>query len=393
MRILEEYRIVIPQKLRKELEESINIEMIEEVISDGSGEVEIPFNGTKTCVELELLLEKLVKFLGPLQNDLPIFCFFHHLGSRFFVKCVEKKYSELLYETSLPLTNNPTSYEISTNMLHLAVEGTIAVVLDAVKGNITLKHMQLELSKDTSEEFVLFEFFTKVFHKYHEPQGHTGIEALLSLARFRNGMLIIEEMCTQCELVHCLEDSTFQELCEYADILRIPETIVLHKAPKIKASFCKNLPNYNGNFDVYFELFNELKNSFAYIQFCRKMGFVGEEGKRSFYAQRNLITQEIQYMLEQRALDDLWDAYTTLYYFIDSSITYHAWINGLKQLGNIETRVTQIKALQQHSILQLEQLFSRQEVSILTILSSIISVFMIIEPNKRCYLEAITDPV
>ena len=393
MRILEEYRIMIPQKLRKELEESINIEMIEEVISDGSGEVEIPFNGTKTCVELELLLENLVKFLGPLQKDLPIFCFFHHFSSGFFAKCVEKKYSELLYETSLPLTNNSTSYEVSTNMLHFAVEGAIAVVLEAVKGNITLKHMQLELSKDTGKEFVLFEFFTNVFHKYHEPQGRTGIEALLSLASFRNGMLIIEEVCTTCELVHCLEDSTFQELCEYAKILRIPEAIVLHKAPEIKASFCKNLPNYNGNFDVYFVLFNEVKNSFAYIQFCRKMGFVGEEGKRSFYAQRNLITQEIQYMLEQRALNDLWDAYTTLYYFIDSSITYDAWINGLKQLGNIETRVTQIKALQQHSILQLEQLFSRQEVSILTILSSIISVFMIIEPNKRCYLEDITDCV
>ena len=393
MRILEEYRIMIPQKLRKELEESIDIEMIEEVISDGSGEVEIPFDGTKTCVELELLLEKLVKFLGPLQSDLPIFCFFHHFGSRFFAKCVENKYSELLLKTSLPLTDNPTSYEISMHMLHLAVEGAIAVVLDAVKGNITLKDMQLELSKDTSKEFVLFEFFTKEFYKYYKLEGRTGIEALSSLTRFRNGMLIIEEVCTQCELVHCLEDSTFQELCEYAKILRFPETIVLHKAPKIKASFCKNLPNYNGNFDVYFVLFNELKNSFAYMQFCRKMGFVGEEGKRSFYAQRNLITQEIQYMLEQKALDDLWDAYTTLYYFIDSRITYHAWINGLKQLGNIETRVIQIKALQQHSILQLEQLFSRQEVSILTILSSIISIFMIIEPNKGCYLEAITDPV
>ena len=372
MRILEEYRVMIPQELRKELEDAIDTEMIKEFISDGSSEVEIPFDGTKTCVELELLLKELEKFLGPLQSDLPFFCFFHHYGSRFFATFVENKYSELLLETSLPLTDNPTSYEISTKMLHLAVEGAIAVVLDAVKGNITLKHMQLELSKDTSKEFALFEFFTNQFYKYYEPQGHTGIEALLSLASFQNGMLIIEEVCTQCELVHCLEDSTFQELCEYAKILRFPETVVLNKAPEIKASFCKNLPNYNGNFDVYFELFNELKNSFAYIQFCRKMGFVGEEGKRSFYAQRNLITQEIQYMLEQRALDDLWDAYTTLYYFIDSSITYHAWINGLKQLGNIETRVMQIKALQQHSILQLEQLFSRQEVSILTALSSVI---------------------
>ena len=350
---------MIPQKLRKQLEESIDIEMIKEFISDGSGEVEIPFEGTKTCVELELLLENLVKFLGPLQNDLPIFCFFHHFGSGFFTKFVDNKYSELLFGT-----DNLTSYEISTNMLHLAVEGAIGVVLDALKGNITLKHMQLELSKDTIKEFQLFEFFMKEFYKYNSCQGHTRIEALLSLQRFRNGMLIIEEVCTQCELVHCLEDSTFQVLCEYAEILRIPETVVLHEAPEIKASFCKNLPNYNGNFDVYFVLFNELKNSFAYIQFCRKMGFVGEEGKRSFYAQRNLITQEIQYMLEQRALDDLWDAYTTLYYFIDSRITYHTWINGLKQLGNIETRVIQIKALQQHTILQLEQLFSRQEVSI-----------------------------
>ena len=393
MRILEEYRIIIPQKLRKELEESIDIEMIKEVISDASIEVEIPFDGTKTCVELEQILKELKTFLGPLQSDLPFFCFFHHYSSGFFATFVEKKYSELLLEASLPLTDNSTSYEISTKRLHLAVEGAIAVVLNAVKGNITLKDMQLELSKDTSKEFALFEFFTYEFYKYYEPQGHAGIEALLSLASFQNGMLIIEEVCSQCELVRCLEDSTFQELCEYAQVLRFPETVVLNKAPEIKASFCKNLPNYNGNFDVYFVLFNELKNSFAYIQFCRKMGFVGEEGKRSFYAQRNLITQEIQYMLEQRALDDLWDAYTTLFYFVDSRITYNAWINGLKQLGNIETRVTQIQALQQHSIAQLEQLFSRQEVSILTILSSILSVFMIVEPNKRCYFEAITDPV
>ena len=393
MCILEEYRITIPQKLRKELEESIDIQMIKEVVSDHSGEVEISCNGNKTCIALELLLKALVRFLGPLQNDLPILCFFHHFGSKFFATFVENKYSELLFKTSLPLTDNPTSYDISTHRLHLAVEGAIAVVLDAVKGNITLKDMQLELSQDTSKEFALFEFFTKEFYKYHEPQGHTGIQALLSLASFRNGMMIIKEVCTQCELVHCLEDSTFQQLCEHAEILRIPEAVVLHKAPEMKASFCKNLPNYNGNFDVYFVLFNELKNSFAYIQFCRKMGFVGEEGKRSFNAQRNLLTQEIQYMLEQRALDDLWDAYTTLFYFVDSRITYNAWINGLKQLGNIETRVTQIQALQQHSIAQLEQLFSRQEVSILTILSSILSVFMIVEPNKRCCLEAITGPV
>ena len=377
MCILEKYQIIIPQKLRKQLEESINIDMIKDVVSDDSGEVEIPFNGTKTCVQLEVLLDELLKFLGPLKSNLPIFCFFQHFGSRFFATFVENKYRELLQETSVPLTDNPTlleetAYEIRTQMLHLAVEGAIGVVLDAVKGNITLKHMQLELSEDTSKEFGLLEFFTKEFHKCYEPQGHTGIEALLSLKSVRNGMLLIEEVCTQCQLVHCLEDSTFQELCGYADMLCIPETIVLHRAPQIKASFCKNLPHYNGNFNIYFVLFNELKNSLAYMQFCRKMGFVGEEGKRSFNAQRNLITQEIQYTLEQRALDDLWDAYTTLYYFIDPSITYNAWMNGLKQLGNVETRVMQIKALQQHTTVQLEQLFSRQEVSILTALSSVI---------------------
>ena len=388
MRVLEKYNVELPQELKNELLDTIDVELIKELIKDGSFEIEIPFNGAKTCIQLEILQRNLSTFLGPIKDKLPVFCFFHHFKSSFFSNFVKKQYSEFLF---VPLADNASLPESSSHdscieMLNLAVESAINIVVDAVEGNVTLQQMEFDLSKDTSEEFAKFEFYVKAFHNCSEHKGHEGIDALLSLANIRNGMLSIEEVCTQCELVHCLEDPTFRELSTYAEMLRTPEKIVLNQAPEIKAKFCQSLPNYDGDFDIYFMLFKELKNSFAYIHFCRKMGFVGEEGKRSFYAQRNLITQEIQYMLEQTALDDLWDAYTTLYYFIDSSITYNAWMNGLEQLGNIQTRVNQIKALRQHSLVQLERIFNRQEVSILIVCPNMTNDFIITELNKRNHL-------
>ena len=47
-----------------------------------------------------------------------------------------------------------------------------------------------------------------------------------------------------------------------------------------------------------------MKSLHLYVQFLRSKGFVGEEGKRKFSQERNLLTQEIQHTLEQKIIDD-----------------------------------------------------------------------------------------
>ena len=353
-RILEKYRIQMPKDLHDELQEMVDLSPIDTFLAKYCGtqeEIQLKFNESKNIVETEKLLRRLREFLGPLCDSLHIFCFFNTFTCSFFKNSIERQ----CYSSNESV--------ISVEKLSLACDEAVKVIKKAASGNVTLNQLGLSISnEETKIEISIIQFFTKQIDDSIDCNCDVGFKALCSLANIDQVMSLIEVICKKYELNNCMQDPTFLKLSSHAEKLRIPEEITLKSAIDIEDEFKEGLPNLSGNYNVYIKLYCELTSCVPYAQFLRSKGFIGEEGKRKFSQERNLITQEIQHTLEQRILDDLWDAYSILCYFLNTEIVFHEWKNGLQSLNDVESCTMQIKALQQHSINQLENVFALKEV-------------------------------
>ena len=370
-RIMELYQFCRPDEmLFQEIKKTIiNVEKINSVVLQESRNIEnresrkidsfLPLKcyGSKNVVEVENLLKNLKSILGPLCYNLHIFSFFRNFNSTCFWHFVKARYAERLNKLNMEFT-----VSICAQTLSLACDDTMKFVDKAVEGNVSLNELGLRLTKETGEELGVFEFFIAKFVGYTDRLGHQGFLALLSLNKIREGVLMMQEVFSRCDLCHCMQHERFERLSNFAELLRIPLDVQLNVALNIKEEFSNGLPNSNGNFDIYFELFKEIKNAFEYINFLRSKGFVGNDGKRKFAKERTLMTQEIQHTLEQRMIDDLWDAYSTLIFFLDTDITYEEFKEGLQKLSDIEKCVQQIKTLKAHSITEIKRIFALREV-------------------------------
>ena len=363
-RVLKMYQISLPSVISEEVSDTIDMSEVEKSVCTCERGVEfdydqlqLKFNDTKNLGQTEQLLDKLREFLGPqLSEMLPSICFFQHFQSTFFINFTQESLKP-------PPDDKYGLNEFQT--LSEACEKALSLIYRAAEGNVTLKELKLDISDATGREISIFETFALQRNSEQVCYGHEGFKALMSLSNIHEGMRLLEEIFDRFQLQFCVKDSTFQNLVSKSYALRIYEDVHLKDAFKIKGDFHDGLPNIKGNFEVYFVLYRELKNYFQYVQFLRNKGFVGEAGKRKFSQERNLITQEIQQTLEQRILDDLWDAYSVLSHFLDTRITYESLKAGLEKLNNVEKCVLQIKALHQHSIKDLDRVFALKEVSLL----------------------------
>ena len=364
------YGISLPEDINRQLLDTVNSAVYEKIaLKYEAGQVtngELQFYGSKNLLELESLFENLRKFLGPIWDDLPKICFFRHCNSNFFVKSTKDRLRRSVQSLAQQDAKqvNENSY---ITALSEACAGTLSVINQAIEGNITLNQLGLDLSEETGKEISIFEASSNNNddHEQRSSYGEKGFEALMSLTNIHEGVQLFESVCNKYELEMCIHDDVLQKLSMYSSRLRIPEDVQLKTAFHMKMEFHSGFPNLNGDFETFFELFRELRNSFMYVQFLRSKGFIGEAGKRKFSQERNLITQEIQNSIEQKILDDLWDAYSVLSYFLDTKISYQNLKSCLESLNNIERSVLQIKALQQHSIQQLDKVFALKEVRII----------------------------
>ena len=306
---------------------------------------------SKNLQETKLLLGRLKTFLGPLLNKLPDICFFEHFKSTFFSRSM------------MPHETHHTCISLSK-----ACNEALQIVNRTVVGETTLNELGLDLTDNTGKEISNFETFVLQTNKDDDElicYGREGFDSLVSLTNIHEGVLLLEEVCNRFKLENCIKDQTFHNLSGYSNKIRIPEKICLKDALHMKTEFQEAFPHRKGDFNIYFDLFRELKNSFTYVLFLRNKGFIGEAGKRKFSQERNLITQEIQHTMEQRTIDDLWDAYSILSHFLDTHVTYHTLKLGLEKLNNVEKCTLQIKALHKHPIRHLEKVFALKEVRVL----------------------------
>ncbi len=310
---------------------------------------QLKFYKSNTLSATKCFLGNLKKFLGPLHEHLTHFCFFEHFKSDFFRKFMTRNLDNVQH----------TCYNLSK-----ICDSALSYVHQTVQGDVTLSKLGLDLCKNTREEISNFEKFVTEKDKVHvECRGQEGFDALMLLTKIHEGVPLLKDVCETFELENCIQDQTLQKLSEFSNRLQIPEDISLKDAFDMRKNFEEAFPNRKGEFNVYFNLFKELKSSFKYVEFLRIKGFIGEGGKIKFSEERNLITQEIQDTLEQRILDDLWDAYSTLSHFLDHQVTYHTLTLGLEKLHNVEKCTLQIKALQKHTIRQLDTVFALIQVS------------------------------
>ena len=340
----------------------VGVEEIESALSNESGKVKIilklKINDSKSVVELEDLLQKLIRILGCLQHNLHIFSFFKNFKSACFWKCVKDYYAKRV----MNVVDGNFTINSCAKALSLACDDAIIFVNKTVEGNVSLNELGLGLSKDTGKELGILELFVVKSGGYTVPRGHAGFLALQSLTNIREGVIKMEEVFKIYNLHHCLQNGKFQRLSEFAESLRHPLEVHLSVALDRKEEFSSSLPNSNGDFDVYFELFGIMKGVLEYIKFLRSKGFVGTDGKRKFSKERTLMTQEIP-CLEQKMIDDLWDAYSTLIFFLDTDVAYGKLIDGLQKLGNVETCIKQIKTLKTHPIREITRIFALKEVN------------------------------
>ncbi len=368
LRVLETYGIVLPQDTDADLTNTIDPQEVERIVTSfktGSIEIhrrqQLGFNGSRSLMETDVLLAKLKVFLGPLVDLLPEICFFQHFKSQFFIKSTKHCLTQPLVTTCV-LSEFSQAINLSGEC-----QRALSIVCRAAEGDATLKELELEACDSTGEEIAIFEMFATQRNTNKVCYGYDGFKALLSLKNIYEGMGLLQEIFNRFELVLCVRDKTFENLLTYSGRLRVCKNVPLKAAYCMKEDFHRGLPNCDGDFEIYFDLFKELRNSFMYVQFLRNKGFTGEAGKRKFSQERNLITQEIQQTLDQRILDDLWDAYSVLSIFLDTNITYSALKSGLEKLNNIEKCLLRIKALRHHSIKALERVFALKEVSVNTV--------------------------
>ncbi len=340
----------------------VGVNVIDSALSKKSGQVKIiphlKINSSKTVVELEDLLHKLICILGSLRHNLHNFSFFKNFKSACFWKRVEDYYAERMMD----VVGGDFTINNCAKALSLACDDAVIFVNKTVEGNVSLNELGLGLSKDTEEELCIFEFFVKQSSGYTVPRGHAGFLALQSLTNIGVGVIKMEEVFNLYDLHSCMQNSKFRRLSEFAELLRLPLEVRLSIALDIKQEFCSSLPNLNGDFDVYFELFEIMKGVLGYVKFLRSKGFVGTDGKRKFSKERTLMTQEIP-CLEQKMIDDLWDAYSTLIFFLDTDVAYEKFIDGLQKLDNVETCMKQIKTLKTHPIREITRIFALKEVN------------------------------
>ena len=340
----------------------VGVNELDSALSKKSGQVNIishlKINGSKSVIELEDLLQKLIRILGCLRHNLHIFSFFKNFESACFLKRVKDYYAERIMD----VIGGDFTINNCAKALSLACDDAVIFVNKTVEGNVSLNELGLELSKDTEEELSIFEFFVKQSSGYTVPRGHAGFLALQSLTNIRVGVIKMEEVFNLYDLHSCMQNGKFRRLSEFAELLRLPLEVHLSVALDIKEEFSTCLPSSNGNFDVYFDLFKIMKGILGYIKFLRSKGFVGADGKRKFSIERTLMTQEIP-CLEQKMIDDLWDAYSTLIFFLDTDVAYEKFIHGLQKLDNVETCIKQIKTLKTHPIREITRIFALKEVN------------------------------
>ena len=365
MQVLETYEIVLPDDTNTDLMNTIDPQEVKKIVAlfkTGSTEIhrqqQLSFNGSRSLKETYVLLVKLETFLGPLVNLLSEICFFQHFKSQFFIKSTKHCLTEPLVTTCI-LSEFSQAINLSA-----ACQRALSIVCQTAEGDATLKVLKLEPCDSTGKEIAIFEMFATQRNTNRVCYGFGGFKALLSLKNIYKGMGILQEIFNRFELVLCIRDITFEKLLDFSGRLRVCKNVPLKEAYCMKEDFHRGLPNRNGDFEVYFDLFKELRNSYLFVQFLRNKGFIGEAGKRKFSQERNLITQEIQQTLDQRILDDLWDAYSILSIFLDTKITYSALKNGLEKLNNIEKCLLRIKALCQYSIKALDRVFALKDVSV-----------------------------
>ncbi len=355
-RILKRYDVLISTNILEDMMHTVNECEIERIIGIDTimqiTPVQLTFNDSMTLSKTKHLLKSLKDCLGPLCDNLSHICFFEHFRSDFFLRTLAQ----------------PSDHEQHTcYTLSKACDNALHIIDETVQGDVSLRELGLNLTEATRNEISNFEKL--VVHKNKQVElalcrfGLKGFDALVSLTNIHEGVMLLEEVCKQFKLENCINDDTFLRLSAYSDRIRTPVDISFKDASYMRMEFQEAFPHLNGNFNVYFNLFRELKDSFSYVKFLRKMGFIGEGGKRKFSKERNLITQEIQDTLEQRIIDDLWDAYSTLSHFLDDQVTYHTLKLGLEKLNNVEKCMFQIKALHKHSIKQLEKVFALKQVS------------------------------
>ena len=365
MQVLETYEIVLPDDTDADLMNTIDPQEVKRIVASfktGSTEIhqqqQLSFNGSRSLKETYVLLVKLETFLGPLVDFLSEICFFQHFKSQFFIKFTKRCLKQPLVTTCI-LSEFSQAINLSA-----ACQRALSIVCQTAEGDATLEELELEACDSTGKEIAIFEMFATQRHTNRVCYGYGGFKALLSLKNIYEGMGILKEIFNRFELVLCIRDITFEKLLDFSGRLRVCKNVPLKEAHCMKEDFHHGLPNCEGDFEVYFDLFKELRNSYLFVQFLRNKGFIGEAGKRKFSQERNLITQEIQQTLDQRILDDLWDAYSVLSIFLDTKITYSALKNGLEKLNDIEKCLLRIKALHQHSIKAIDRVFALKEVSV-----------------------------
>ena len=350
----------MPVDLYQRLNSNFQLDDLEKIIKEPREKIPNVLNvNDQSIVEVRELHSDLSDFLGALKTNLHIFCFFRIHNSDFFSAIIKQKYFGLLEEREAQQDSIKR-----IQLLSFAAEEVICHAMQAVNGELSLKEMGMSLSTQAGKELATLQFFVReaFTDKKDIYVGYEGYESLYSMHNVQELMQLFDDICRLHRLQKCQDDLVFKMLYENSEQMLNPQDICLKQAIQMRDQFCNNLPNVNGEFTDLISLFKEVKCCVDCIEFCKKMRFAGEKGKRLFLAQYNLITQEINDLHEQRVLDDLWVAYNTLFFFLDENIEFQKLTNGLYGLGNLENRSMHMHALRQHEIVFYEEIFNKHEV-------------------------------
>ncbi len=295
---------------------------------------------------------QLENFLGPLKTNVSYLICFDNLKSKFIKMLMAEKYFQI------------KAKDRNATILHEAIQYCIEKVKCAIAdGSISLNEMNLDLAGSENEIKSLGNFVRREFKINTVLYGWRGFAALCHMSHFQNLVPHLAQLFTQFELRNCLSSQTFELLTNYCEQLKNPASVLFSKAVEMQNTFQNFFLLSPEKCEELILLFEEIKQAELYVNFCKRKGFGGENGKRLFNMRYNFILQEMHDLSEQHAVDALWMAYNgTILFFIDENADFKDFAKNIRSLGNIKNAIAQLKALQHQSLQFIEECFSRDEV-------------------------------
>ncbi len=182
--------------------------------------------------------------------------------------------------------------------LKVAIEQTRALLVEVLKGTLSHEELLAKGALNLTDLNIDEELNGLVQCKYIGSCGETGLATtknLLRLFQFLGYIPIIEQVCQQFQLEHCLNDPQLTELTELDKRMQTQKNVTPADAIGKWKGICKALCIEEDASPMCLDLFSKVADGADFSNFIQEKQFRGTDGEARFKQEFELITAQLQH--------------------------------------------------------------------------------------------------